>query len=293
MKNKITFKNDEITVDMPNAVKNLNVKIVYIFPNPYQLVVKDVTFSSNKYDEINTVDIRKVNYFSIKKKGLKLINNIANVDSDYFYKNTKNKFYMSIDLKKISKLLKTNCIELHTGKISNQIKDKKESETLIQQFSELNESIKNKVDHQIVWDIVNNINSKLMASFGVEINKSPITPVSLENGRKVFEKNCSICHGLTGNGDGPMAKQLDPRPAVLSDPKLTGDNNTIPYDNFEVINVGIANTSMKPWADILSEAQIWDVTYYIRTFSNEVVQLPPVNKEMMAMEGDALSLIHI
>ena len=48
MKNKITFKNDEITVDMPNAVKNLNVKIVYIFPNPYQLVVKDVTFSSNK-----------------------------------------------------------------------------------------------------------------------------------------------------------------------------------------------------------------------------------------------------
>ena len=105
MKNKITFKNDEITVDMPNAVKNLNVKIVYIFPNPYQLVVKDVTFSSNKYDEINTVDIRKVNYFSLKKKGLKLINNIANVDSDYFYKNTKNKVYMSIDLKKISKLL--------------------------------------------------------------------------------------------------------------------------------------------------------------------------------------------
>ena len=85
MKNKITFKNDEITVDMPNAVKNLNVKIVYIFPNPYQLVVKDVTFSSNKYNEINTVDIRKVNYFSIKKKGLKLINNIANVDSDYIY----------------------------------------------------------------------------------------------------------------------------------------------------------------------------------------------------------------
>ena len=74
-------------------------------------------------------------------------------------------------------------------KISNQIKDKKESETLIQQFSELNESIKNKVDSQIVWDTVNNINSKLMSSFGIEINKSPITPVSLENGKKIFEKN--------------------------------------------------------------------------------------------------------
>ena len=173
--------------------------------------------------------------------------------------------------------------------ISNQIKDKKESETLIQQFSELDESIKNKVNPQIVWDTVNNINSKLMSSFGIEINKSPITPISLENGKKVFEKNCSTCHGLRGNGDGPIAKELDPRPAVLSDPKLTGDKETIPYDNFEVINVGIANTSMKPWADVLSEAQIWDVTYYIRTFSNEVVQLPPVNKELMAMEGDASS----
>ena len=174
-------------------------------------------------------------------------------------------------------------------KISNQINDKKESENLIQQFSELNESIKNKMDSQIVWDTVNNINSKLMSSFGIEINKSPITPVSLANGKKIFEKNCSTCHGLRGNGDGPMAKGLDPRPAVLSDPKLTGDKETIPYDNFEVINVGIANTSMKPWADVLSEAQIWDVTYYIRTFSNEVVQLPSVNKELMAMEGDASS----
>ena len=176
-------------------------------------------------------------------------------------------------------------------KISNQIKNKEESENLIQQFSELSESIKNKVDSQLVWDTVNNINSKLMSSFGIEINKSPITPISLENGKKIFEKNCSTCHGLSGNADGPMAKDLDPPPAVLSDPKLTGDKNTIPYDNFEVINVGIANTSMKAWADILSEVQIWDVTYYIRTFSNEVVQLPSVNKEILAIEGNPNSEI--
>ena len=105
MKNKIIFKNDEIIVHMPNAINNLNVKITYIFPNPYQLIVKEVTFSSIRYNEINTVDIRKVNYFSLKKKGLKLINNIANIDKEYFYKNTKNKLYMSIDLKKVSKLL--------------------------------------------------------------------------------------------------------------------------------------------------------------------------------------------
>ena len=173
------------------------------------------------------------------------------------------------------------------SKLSDQITNKNESETLNRQLSDLSESIKNKVDSQIVWDAVNNINSQLMSSFGIEINKSPITPVSLENGKKVFEKNCAVCHGLSGNGDGPRAKELDPPPAVLSNPDLTGDKNTLAYDNFEVINVGIANTAMKAWADVLSETQIWDVTYYIRTFSNKEVQLPPVNKELAAMEGGA------
>ena len=172
------------------------------------------------------------------------------------------------------------------SKISDLIKNKNDSESLNQQFSELSELIKRKVHPQKIWDSVNNINSQIMSSFGIEINKSPIRPVSLENGKIVFEKNCAVCHGLTGNGDGPKAKELDPSPAVLSDPKLTGDKNTLAYDNFEVINVGIANTAMKGWANILSETQIWDVTYYIRTFSNKEVQLPPANKELAIVEGD-------
>jgi hypothetical protein len=111
MKNKVLFEGNEIVVQIPNAVKNLNVKINYIFPNPYQLVVKEVSFFTKKNLEINSVDIREVNYFSIKKKGLNLINNIANIDKDYFYKQTKNNQYMSFDLNKISKYLKTRIYE--------------------------------------------------------------------------------------------------------------------------------------------------------------------------------------
>lgn len=111
MKNRIIFDNKQIIVRIPSAVTNLNVKITYVFANPYQLIVKDVTFSTNKYFEINTVDIRKVNYFSLKKKGLKLINNLVDVDRGYFYNQTKNTEYMSIDLKKVSKLLKSRNIQ--------------------------------------------------------------------------------------------------------------------------------------------------------------------------------------
>ena len=173
------------------------------------------------------------------------------------------------------------------SKISEKIKNEKELNKISPHFPKLLEMINNKADSQKVWDKVNILNSELMKTFEIEINKTPITPVSLENGKNIFEKNCSSCHGLTGNGDGPVAKNLNPSPAKLSDPKLTGDKNTEAYDNFEVINVGIANTGMKAWAGTLSEGQIWDVTYYIRTFSNNNVRLPSVNQEVTTIENNS------
>ncbi len=176
-------------------------------------------------------------------------------------------------------------------RISSEITDPQKAENLKKRLINMMAMVKDKVDSQMMWKEVNSINSELLATFNIEINKTPITPVSLGNGKKIFENNCSVCHGLKGHGDGPMASQFDPSPAVLSNPKLTGDTNTTAYDNFEVINVGIANTAMMAWAGVLSETEIWNVTYYLRTFSNNNVQLPPVNLQVVAMEssGDSTS----
>ena len=171
------------------------------------------------------------------------------------------------------------------SKVSGIIKNEEELNRINHQFPELLEMIKNKVPSEKVWDKINILNSELVKTFGIEINRIPVSPVSLENGQSIYENNCSSCHGLKGNGDGPMAKNLNPSPAKLSDPKLTGDKNTEAYDNFEVINVGIANTGMKAWAGTLSEGQIWDVTYYIRTFSNNNIKLPSVNQEVKTIES--------
>ena len=179
------------------------------------------------------------------------------------------------------------------SRVSQEIEDKAKAQSLGQHFPELTGMIKTKVASQKVWDKVNLINTQLMSTFGIEINKLPITPVSLSNGKKIFETNCAVCHGMAGHGDGPMAKQFDPSPAVLSNPKLTGDANTTAYDNFEVINVGIANTAMMAWAGTLSESQIWDVTYYLRSFSNANVQLPPVNIDLAALESAGESVKEI
>jgi len=145
---------------------------------------------------------------------------------------------------------------------------------LSSQFSSLIQKIKNKADPGIIKSEVNAINSGILAKFNIKLSETPSEPVSLENGRTLYMNNCKVCHGIEGKGDGPIALQLDPRPAVLSNPQFTGDEFSKPYDNFQIINVGIANTAMVGWADQFSENELWDVTYFIRTFSNENVKLP-------------------
>ena len=145
---------------------------------------------------------------------------------------------------------------------------------LANQFSSLIQKIKSKKDPSVIKSEVNVINSGILAKFNIKLSETPSEPVSLQSGRTLYMNNCKVCHGIEGKGDGPIALQLDPRPAVLANPQFTGDEFSKPYDNFQIINVGIANTAMVGWADQFSEKELWDVTYFIRTFSNENVKLP-------------------
>jgi high-affinity iron transporter len=149
-----------------------------------------------------------------------------------------------------------------------------QQDELVNRFSSLIQKIKSKEDSDVIHSEVNAINSGILKKFNIKLSQTPSEPVSLGNGRTLYMNNCKVCHGVQGEGDGPIALQLDPRPAILADPKLTGDESSKPYDNFQIINVGIANTAMVGWADQFSEKELWDVTYFIRTFSNENVKLP-------------------
>ncbi len=154
-----------------------------------------------------------------------------------------------------------------------------------QKFSALTEDVNSKVEPARIRAAVSDINSQLLEITGTKIHSSPTTPVSLDNGKRIYLTNCQVCHGEAGKGDGPLAGQLNPAPSVLSNPEITGDESTTAYDNFQVINVGIANTPMPAWADILTEPEMWDVTYYIRSFSNESVKLPLVSAGLTSADS--------
>ena len=160
--------------------------------------------------------------------------------------------------------------------IISHMPDLKNAEQLKKKLKKLGTNLKEKIDPREVKISVSTIQSQILKELGIELRKTPSRAINIQNGRNIFKSNCAQCHGLTGSGDGPLASKLDPAPAVLSDPELTGNEHSTAYENFQVISVGIANTSMVAWSEFLPEEDLWDVTYFIRTFSNENVELPIV-----------------
>ena len=79
-------------------------------------------------------------------------------------------------------------------------------------------------------------------------------PDKLENGKSIYLKNCSVCHGNEGQGlVGPNFADKH---------WIYGDK---PGDMFKVVKNG-ANNGMKAWKDELSPVEMQNVIAYIHTF---------------------------
>ncbi|MEE8303385.1 MAG: cytochrome c [Candidatus Tectomicrobia bacterium] len=92
-------------------------------------------------------------------------------------------------------------------------------------------------------------------------NPIPASKESASRGKKLFEKNCARCHGLSGNGYGPSALAFTTRVRPLwvwnnADPSTDG------YLFWFITN---GRTDMPPWGVVLAENERWDLINYIKT----------------------------
>ena len=110
-KNLITFENKLVKVLLKNIYKKIDVEITYKFVNHYQLITKELKILKNSEHEISSTDLRNLNYYSLRKKGILLINNLVNIDRKYFNKKTNNISYLSIPEKKLENMIKKRQIK--------------------------------------------------------------------------------------------------------------------------------------------------------------------------------------
>src|SRR5215467_73529 len=95
--------------------------------------------------------------------------------------------------------------------------------------------------------------------------KNPIasTQDSIAAGQKIYSKTCMMCHGKSGDADGPAVIELNIHPAKLSDPQLMGPES----DGSLFWKITTGKKPMPAFGKRLSETDRWNLINYVRTLS--------------------------
>ena len=120
----------------------------------------------------------------------------------------------------------------------------------------------------------------------------PTAPLDTAAGHAIFNSTCSSCHGMSGLGDGPLAKSLSTVPPAIGSkaktPALT------PGLAFNVISVGVRGTAMAGFESIPAQ-QRWNIVNYIYAMRGEPMRIPapadaanPTSRTILALLDSAL-----
>jgi mono/diheme cytochrome c family protein len=86
-----------------------------------------------------------------------------------------------------------------------------------------------------------------------QIKEEPIRPTSPASGAEMYQAYCAVCHGKTGEGNGPAASALKVPPANLT---LLAKNNKGKYPIDRVMSILRFGTA-EPTAHGTSKMPIW------------------------------------
>ena len=94
-------------------------------------------------------------------------------------------------------------------------------------------------------------------------NPIPRSAESIARGRQLFAKNCAVCHGADGRGNGPAAAALPQRPDDLGRiaPPPAFPDGVVAYRIINGVNM------MPAFKSTLSENEIWDLLNFIRALA--------------------------
>lgn len=124
--------------------------------------------------------------------------------------------------------------------------------------------------HLPFWVIVLGANSGLPA----------LAAGDVERGEEIYAQRCMLCHGEEGDGMGPAVDRLNPPPRdfTMAQYKIrtTRVDEIAPVDAdlVRMIHDGMPGTAMPGWSDVLTDADIQDLTAFLKTFAGLEEEAP-------------------
>jgi mono/diheme cytochrome c family protein len=112
-------------------------------------------------------------------------------------------------------------------------------------------------------------------------NPLPLTLEVLDQGKAIWTRECMVCHGDAGRGEGPYGDGIQPRPpdfgdgsyGTLADPTFTD------ADYYWRISEGLPWSAMQVWKLQYAEDDRWALVHYIRTMFTQTEERPPAPEE--------------
>lgn len=154
----------------------------------------------------------------------------------------------------------------------------------LQQSGEYNMqgSAQDKSPSGLPWMAVWMVNS-FERSYWLTRDPLPLTQSNLLRGKEIFLKRCTGCHGEQGDGKGPAAEFLMPKPfdfTSTSDMNGPGASDGMLYHRILTAGPG---TAMENFGTRLSVEDIWRVVLFLRTIQNGGLEQPLVTTDMFSV----------
>lgn len=82
---------------------------------------------------------------------------------------------------------------------------------------------------------------------------------AIAEGKKIYENACWSCHGMSGKGDGPASKAINPKPADHTSEKVQKQT-----DGALFWKITKGRGLMSPYEKIYSKQQRWKIVSFLR-----------------------------
>ena len=126
------------------------------------------------------------------------------------------------------------------------------------ELDSLDTLIDRKSPHKKVYTLTSSLKKTVLERQLMKV--SPRDVPDLSEGKRIYGRKCSRCHGKQGAGNGPDAKGMKPSPTNLRDHAYM--MKVAPLKIFNTSRLGIEGTQMRAF-DELSDEEVWEVAFYI------------------------------
>jgi high-affinity iron transporter len=155
-----------------------------------------------------------------------------------------------------------------SGAIAEQVATLPASESrqqLIVQAAELVRLVEARVDASEVKALTASMRQVFIKGF--EVTVTPRSAPDLKAASALYAQQCVSCHGISGQGDGPLAASLDPAPTDFSERARYMDRTVMGLYN--TISQGLEGTAMQAYTS-LDEAQRWALAFYVGQMATSI-----------------------